>query len=30
MVKTTHSGFHNQRIELQSALLLGKVLNRTV
>lgn len=25
-----HSGFHNQRIELQSALLLGKVLNRTV
>ncbi|GAA5981551.1 hypothetical protein JCM10908_004149 [Rhodotorula pacifica] len=25
-----HSGFHNQRIELQSALLLGKALNRTV
>lgn len=25
-----HSGFHNQRIELQSALMLGKMLNRTV
>ncbi|GAA5932367.1 hypothetical protein JCM3775_001204 [Rhodotorula graminis] len=25
-----HSGFHNQRIALQNALLLGKVLNRTV
>ncbi|GAA5903202.1 hypothetical protein JCM8208_002236 [Rhodotorula glutinis] len=25
-----HSGFHNQRIALQNALLLGKLLNRTV
>lgn len=25
-----HSGFHNQRIELQNALLLGKLMNRTV
>ncbi|GJN92275.1 hypothetical protein Rhopal_005305-T1 [Rhodotorula paludigena] len=25
-----HSGFHNQRIALQNALLLGKALNRTV
>lgn len=25
-----HSGFHNQRMELQNALLLGKLLNRTV
>lgn len=25
-----HSGFHNQRIELQNALLLGKALGRTV
>lgn len=26
----SHSGFHNQRMELQNALLLGKLLNRTV
>ncbi|BGP12547.1 hypothetical protein JCM10213_004868 [Rhodosporidiobolus nylandii] len=25
-----HSGYHNQRIALQNALLLGKLLNRTV
>lgn len=25
-----HSGVHNQRMELQNALLLGKLLNRTV
>lgn len=25
-----HSGFHNQRIELENALLLGKLLGRTV
>lgn len=25
-----HSGFHNQRMELQNALMLGKLLNRTV
>ncbi|GAA6046619.1 hypothetical protein JCM3770_006243 [Rhodotorula araucariae] len=25
-----HSGYHNQRIALQNALMLGKVLNRTV
>ncbi|GAA6031975.1 hypothetical protein JCM8097_003369 [Rhodosporidiobolus ruineniae] len=25
-----HSGYHNQRIVLQNALLLGKILNRTV
>lgn len=25
-----HSGFHNQRMALENALLLGKLLNRTV